>query len=165
MLFLNRRVSSGVYFTFIVLLSALPVVRADYSSAIWKLTQAFLRFTIPIPSSAAPDEIRLATHLGEYQNNVTKWYEANAKYYEAAEQNNETLFAEWQKERDEANQGIDYSWYQLIADYMGVGVPRSCQGGIEAALDGATEWDRAGQQAASLIMALLPSLLTFGLSH
>lgn len=77
----------------------------------------------------------------------------------------EILDDEWQKQTDEAVKGIEFTRYQLIADYMGVGVQRSCKGSIDAALQGAAEWDRAGQQAASVIMALLPSLLTFGSWH
>jgi hypothetical protein len=162
MMFFLRRLSSpsSNLLTFVALLSLLPIVHADYLSAVWRLQNAFIRFTIPIPSSAGPEPARLEQHYAELSNNSTNYNEANARW-----QNNEITDEEWVRLTDEAIEGWEYSWYQLIADYMGVGVQRSCRGGIESALQGITEWDRAGQQAASLIMALLPSLLTFGSSQ
>lgn len=160
MFFLNNRVSSQRCFTFIVLLSTLPIARADYSTALNRLYRAFSRFTIQVPSSAVSNDTLLSTHWGYWGANWTKYNDAYEKYY-----NGEVKEPELEKEVQEAMDGINNSLYQIIGDYMGVGVQRSCRSGIEAVLQNASEWDKAGQQAASLIMALLPSLLTFGLLH
>lgn len=161
MFFLHRGSSpASNLLTFVALLSLLPIVHADFQSAIWRLQNAFFRFTIHIPSSAGPEPARLEQHFAELSNNFTNYDKADAR-----RQNNSITNEEWQRLTDEATRGVEYSWYKLIADFTGVGVQRSCREGIESALQGITEWDRAGQQAASMIMALLPSLLTFGSSQ
>lgn len=155
----TRRLSPHVFFIFIVLLLALPIVRADYLSTYWRIQQAFVKFTIPIHSSRISEEAHLDTHDDELLGNYTLYDEAVVQW-----ENGILSDEQLNEQTDAAIRGIEFSYYQLLADYMGVGVQSSCREPIEAALEGAREWDRAGQQAASLIMALLPSLLTFGLS-
>ena len=154
MIFFNRHVPLQAYCTVLVLITTLPIVRADYISFLERLYRAFSKFNIQVPASAISDAEHLNAHLTYLEANYTKYEEA---YY-----NNELSDDEWQKETDEASKGIDDSWYHVIGDYMGVGVNKSCRPNIETVLEGASEWDKAGQQAAAVITALLPSLLTFG---
>lgn len=141
----------------ILFLSALPAVRADYASAYSGLYRAFFHFTIKVPDRAGPDPTVLATHEDSLWNNLTKYNNATTNW-----QDNKISDAEYQTQSDKALVGFQFSYYQLIGDYMGVGVNSSCKSYVSNVLESASEWDRAGQQAASVIMALLPSLLTFG---
>jgi hypothetical protein len=154
MVYLYGRASTQICLTVIILLSAAPLVRADYISAVIRIRDAFQRFIIKIPPSAAPDTAVLNQHYDYMSGNFSKYYNAV---------DNTTISNEdFQRETNEAIKGIDDTSYQLIADYMGVGVRRQCKDNINTVLKGASEWDKAGQQSASMIMALLPSLLTFG---
>jgi hypothetical protein len=156
----NRRISSHICFLLIVLLSVLPIVRAGYSTAAWRLQLAFARFGLPLLPSAAPDDdALLSTHFEDLAGNYTKYEEAGMKLQDVEATDIEFL------EADEAFQGFERAYFQIIADYMGVGWPTSCKDQIDTALTAASEWDKAGQQAASTLMALLPLLLTFGPPH
>lgn len=62
----------------------------------------------------------------------------------------------------EANSTADAANWMVTASYMGVGWDVKCWGNINAALDLATEWDKAASSAATTLMALIPVLLTFG---
>ena len=155
-----RRISSYVCSLCIVLLLLLPIVRADYYTAAWRLQHAFAKFGLPLLPSAAPDDdALLTTHYEELAGNYTKYEEAymNIQYSDATDIE--------RQEADEAYQGYERAYFQLIADYMGVGWPTSCKDHINTALKAESEWDKAGQQAASTLMALLPLLLTFGPLH
>lgn len=61
-----------------------------------------------------------------------------------------------------ANSTADAADWMVTASYMGVGWDVKCWGNINAALDLATEWDKAASSAATTLMALIPVLLTFG---
>lgn len=157
MIFFNRRVSPQAYCAFIVLLTTLPTVRADYYSFLDRLYRAFSKFNIGIPDSAISHADHLNTHVNYLEANSSKWVEA---FF------NDTLSEnEREKEMDEASKGYTDSWYHIVGDYMGVGVQKSCTPSIEAVLSETSEWDKAGQQASTVIMAILPSLLTFGRSQ
>lgn len=160
MLFSKSHVCFQFCFCFIVLLSALPPVRADYFSAYNRVYKAFRRFTLPIPRSALPDDQVLSTHEYYLDGNITLIEEAETKYY-----NGELSYEEAQNEARPAYDDSLFTFYEIIGDYMGVGIHASCKENISEVLREANEWDKAGAQAASVIMALLPSLLTFGQSH
>ncbi|OJD34001.1 uncharacterized protein BKCO1_2600036 [Diplodia corticola] len=61
-----------------------------------------------------------------------------------------------------ANQTANSTHWKVTASYMGVGWNVRCWGDINAALNMATEWDKAASSAATTLMALIPVLLTFG---
>ncbi len=157
MVFFNRRVPLQAYCTVLVLLATLPIVRADFLSFSDRLYRAFSKFNIKVPASAISDAEHLDAHWASLDANYIK--------YDEAIYNDELSDDERQKETDEAIQGMDDSWYHIIGDYMGVGVNKSCRPNIEKVLEDASEWDKAGQQAATVITALLPALLTFGPWH
>jgi hypothetical protein len=50
----------------------------------------------------------------------------------------------------------------VIGSYLGVGFNVDCRNYISAVLDNADQFDTAGWQAATTLMALIPVLLTFG---
>jgi hypothetical protein len=54
------------------------------------------------------------------------------------------------------------AYYRIIGDYMGTGIDVSCQSYISETLNAASQFDQAGWQAATTLMALIPALLTFG---
>ncbi|KAF7510620.1 hypothetical protein GJ744_006232 [Endocarpon pusillum] len=117
MIIFNRHVSLQAYRTFLVFLKIFPTVRADYSSFLFRLYQAFSKFNVKVPDSAISDVDLLNTHLKYLGANLSKWDEA---IY------NDTLSEdESQKEMDEASKGYIDSFYHVIGDYMGVGVQRA----------------------------------------
>jgi hypothetical protein len=82
-------------------------------------------------------------------------------YYREASKNGlfrEMLDLEWAS----ALNNVSASYYNLIGDYMGVGWNLPCRSYIDNAMEGKDEYDGAGWQAANVLMALTPVLLTFG---
>lgn len=57
---------------------------------------------------------------------------------------------------------IQRAYYAIIGDYLGVGFQVSCKAYIEETLNNVSQFDQAGWQAATTLMALTPVLLTFG---
>lgn len=160
MLVFHRGTLAHLRLSFIIFLWAPSVVRADYFTAVWRLWSAFEIFHLPIPSGARPDQALLDTHDEYLTGNYSQYEEAEIKLLDG-----EISETEWESQTDQAVKGLQRTSYQLIADYMGVGVHTHCEEDINVVLAGATEYEKAGQQAASVLMALLPALLTFGPSH
>lgn len=67
----------------------------------------------------------------------------------------------WNQVVNTTNIVNDY-YYSILGDYMGVGYQVSCSSNINTVLSEASEWDKAGAASASVLMALIPTLLTFG---
>ncbi len=160
MAFSNRRVLPRVCFFFMLLFSVLPVVRASYSTAAWRLQRAFANLALPLLPSAGPtNQTLLDAHDTDLYDSIINYEELEMNLVDGEPT------AVQQQELDEAFKNFERAYFQIIADYMGVGWPTACQEQINMALKAASEWDKAGQQAATTLMALLPLLLTFGMSH
>lgn len=56
----------------------------------------------------------------------------------------------------------ELAWFRRIGAYIGVGWHPSCMKNINQVLEDASEWDKAGANVATTLMALIPTLLTFG---
>ncbi|KAK5951604.1 hypothetical protein OHC33_007282 [Knufia fluminis] len=75
-----------------------------------------------------------------------------------------SLIDELNKQQVIAEQNKTVSYYRLISDYLGVGFPvnDTCRANINMALGSGDEFNKAGMNAATTLMALIPALLTIG---
>ena len=69
---------------------------------------------------------------------------------------------ELDKQRRNVSEMATAAYYGIIGDYLGVGFNVSCRSHIANTLAGADDFEQAGWQAATTLMALIPVLLTFG---
>ena len=159
MLFSKHYLPFEACLSIVLFLSALPIVRADYFTAYHRLWSAFGKYTIQFPPSALSDDEGLIADENHLEGNLTLFDDAWARL-----DNGELTEEQAQNQATQAENAYIFTQYKLLSDFMGVGFNASCRTQISQVLKDANEWDKAGQQAASVIMALLPSLLTFGQS-
>ncbi len=98
-----------------------------------------------------------------FPNNSNPWDSWGTFFMTQANQSKpRSVQKELDKQRANLTNQATSAYYGIIGDYLGVGFNVKCRDHISQTINNADQFDTAGWQAATTLMALIPVLLTFG---